>query len=229
MSVPVGAFKILAISAPTPILTGGCRHCVAAGGKWMASTEAPPGVLSGEPAGAPMGRRRRGRIIGGAAVVVAVALAGGLWLHWMYSAHALNARTLTAATVSRPVGATFYSGPMVIPNGKPVTVDLRSVTPRITTNTADATVAVLSCRRNGSISVAGGADSLFFCAATRPFASGKLTIDGDTQGTISIILAVTTHRAGVVTIDGVKANYREGIRRGSQDTGNYLTIHATSR
>jgi hypothetical protein len=129
--------------------------------------------------------------------------------------------------MSRPVGATVYSPPMVIPGGKnPVTLDLRSVTPRITVNTADADVRVLICQRNDSIS-ALGADDLFFCAATRPFVPGTLTIDHDNAGTTSIIVAVTTRRVGTVTIAGVRVTYHDGLRRGSQDTGNDMSVKAT--
>jgi hypothetical protein len=104
---------------------------------------------------------------------------------------------------------------MVIPEGKnPVTLDVRSVTPRYALNTADARVRVLICRRNDSVS-ACGADDLWLCASTRGFTPGSLTIDHDNAGTTSIVLAITTRRFGAVTIAGVHVTYRDGIRRGS--------------
>jgi hypothetical protein len=108
---------------------------------------------------------------------------------------------------------------------KPVMLDLRSVTPRITVNTAMADVRVLICHRNDSIT-ALGADSLFFCDSTQPFTPGTLTIGHDDPGQTSIVLAITTRHLGTVRIEGVHVNYHDGLRRGSQDTGSIVEVRA---
>jgi hypothetical protein len=173
-------------------------------------------------------RLRRRWLIAGVAVIVALAALGiGLWWRWLYSAHALDGGAGgSELNAPRPVGAIFYSPPMVLPAGTgPVTLDVRSVTPRITENSAGATIKVLICHRNDSITHLGS-DDLSFCAATKPFEPGTLTIGHDQPGENSIILAIRTSRLGKLTIDGVHVTYRQGWRHGSQDTGGPIVVRA---
>jgi IPT/TIG domain len=124
------------------------------------------------------------------------------------------------------VGATFYSQDMVAPKGEdPLTLDVRAVTPRLVRNTVDASIKVLVRHRNEATSHLGS-DDLSFCSRTKPFVPGPPTVGSDAPGTNSIILAITTHRPGIVTIDGVHVTYRHGLRRGSQDTRDAIKIEA---
>jgi hypothetical protein len=170
--------------------------------------------------------RRRWLFWGGVTLLAVAALAIGLWWRWLYSAHALHSGGGGELGFPRPVGATFYSQAMVFPDGdQTVTLDVRSVTPRVVQDTADATIKVLVCHRNDSISHLGS-DDLSFCSWTKPFEPGMLTIGADDPGTNSIILAITTAHLGRVVIDGVHVTYRQGLRHGSQDTGDQITVRA---
>lgn len=173
------------------------------------------------------GRTRRRWLLAGGAVLLALAgLALGLWWRWLYSAHALQSDAGYELSVPRPVGSTVYSPAMVFPDGKmPVTLNVRSVTPQIVQNTAYARIKVLVCHRNDSIRHTGS-DDLSFCAWTKPFTPGVLTIGSDDPGTNSIILAVTTRQVGKVTINGVHVSYRQGPRHGGQNTGGLITVSA---
>jgi hypothetical protein len=174
----------------------------------------------------PRRTRRRWLLAGGVVFIVLVALAIIWWWRWLYSPHALESGGGYELGARRPVGATFYSPAMVLPDGKqPITLDVRSVTPWVVQDTSNATVKVLVCHRNDSISHMGS-DDLSFCAWTKPFAPGTLTIGSDDPGTNSIILAITTTHLGTVAIDGVHVTYRQGARHGSQDTGGRIVVKA---
>lgn len=170
--------------------------------------------------------RRRWFLAVGLLFIALTAVAVGLWLRWLYSAHAFGSAGGYELASRRPVGAVFYSPDMTYPDAKqPVTVDIRSVSPRIVENTAGATVEVLICHRNDAISHLGSAD-LSFCAWTQPFSPGALTLGGDDPGTNSIILAITTRQLGTVVIDGVHVTFRQGLRHGREDTGGRIVVRA---
>ena len=168
-----------------------------------------------------------------AAVVGVVAVASVILAAWyVVSAHALDDSSGALERMTVPVGQTVYFGPPVAPIGGPeatVQIDLRSVTPKIVENTADATVAVLFCTgpRAGGL-VAGGTvdEAASSCNQLSAFHPHQLRLGPDGSGTITtgIVVAVTPHRPGVVHIRGAQVSYWQGIRHGSQHVGMDVTI-----
>ena len=171
------------------------------------------------------------KLIGAVVGVIAVAslvLAG--W--YVVSAHALASTSGVLVRTTVPVGQTIYFGPPVAPIGGPeatVQIDLRSVTPKIVENTADATVAVLFCTgpRAGGLVSGGIVDqAASWCNQLSAFHPHQLRLGPDGSGAITtgIVVAVTPHRAGVVHIGGAQVSYWQGIRHGSQHVGMDVTI-----
>src|SRR4051794_40953209 len=112
-----------------------------------------------DPADTRAGRRRVSRrwfLAVGRLFIALTAVAVGLWLRWLYSAHAFGSAGGYELASRRPVGTVFYSPDMTYPDAKqPIAVDMRSVSPRIADNTAGATIEVLICHRNDAISHLG--------------------------------------------------------------------------
>jgi hypothetical protein len=132
-----------------------------------------------------------------------------------------------SASATGSVEQTTYHGVPVRPIGNAVTtLNLRSVSPRIVANTADATVTVLVCTGQASAAplAYGGThqgDAAQYCAELADFHPGTLRLGSSTtdpQTTTGVLLAVTAHRAGVVRIEG-DVSYRQGIRYGHQHVG----------
>lgn len=185
--------------------------------------DASPGITPPQPS---RRFRRRWLLAAAASLLVAAALALGLGLRWLYSPHDLVPPGAYTVIMNRPAVVTVYSPGMVDPSSEaPITVDVRSVTPRVATNTADATITALICHRNGTTTPTGS-DDLSMCTWTKPFKPGVLTLDGDLPGTDSVIFKVSSRHAGRVTIDGVHVSYRRGLRHGSQDTGPTFVLKA---
>lgn len=181
------------------------------------STEDAPAVA---PAGTARPRRKwRAAVV--VVLLIAVAVAGYLWL--------TQARVLKGLgdQSSGPVapGHTFYTDSGIYPaSGKAITVDFRDIRPRVTLNTADASIDLLTCTTApGSNRIGAVLDDIdTYCAPAAPWRSGTVSIgfDADTY----IILAITPHRDGKVTIDGEDVRYRHGIRFGAQNAGAFIVV-----
>jgi hypothetical protein len=163
--------------------------------------------------------------IGGLVIALLVALvAGGVGVHaWLVGEHLFIA---PEATESGPLalGHTEYDGigPLMPAGKNPATVhiDLRNVTPLVTENSSDATVAVMICvtRGPGGL-IAGGAaldDVSEDCKSLSAFHPGPITLGLTASG---LVLAVTPHRSGVIRIDGAGISYRDGLRTGRERIG----------
>lgn len=94
------------------------------------------------------------------------------------------------------------------------------MTPRITENSADATVAIMVCSGPRSFDISGGGDTYdvsSYCPRLTSFNSGSFTVGP--RGTTGVIMTITPHRAGTTHIDGSDVTYWHGLCHGRQHVG----------
>lgn len=161
---------------------------------------------------------------------VAVLLMGAAWFAILdFNDHAFRDYR-GSASAQTTAGSTLYVGMSIAPtadNGQgAITVNLRTIQPRVAGNGADVTVRVLVC--SGSYAGAllnGGAARVAadLCTTLTPVQRGTTRLDSTT----SFVLAVTPHRAGTVHINGADLHYWRGIHFGHQHVGERLTITAS--
>jgi hypothetical protein len=157
--------------------------------------------------------------------LLAALVGGGVGVHaWLVGEHLF---TGPGATESGPLalGHTEYDGigPLT-PAGKnplaSVHIDLRSVTPLVSENSSNATIAVMVCvtREPGDLVSGGSAldDASPYCKSLTAFSAGPITLGATATG---LVLAVTPHRSGVVRIAGARIHYRDGLRSGRERIG----------
>ncbi|MDQ1496027.1 MAG: hypothetical protein QOG69_2510 [Actinomycetota bacterium] len=185
----------------------------------------------------PPARRARPRRwqIGGLVIALFVALAaGGVGVHaWLVGEHLF---TGPEATEGGPLalGHTEYDGiGPLMPAGKNPNatqhIDLRSVTPLVTENTSNATIAVMTCVTRGPGGLIGGGSALDdasqYCKSLTAFHPGPITLGLTATG---LVLAVTPHRSGVVRIDGARISYHDGLRTGRERIGTEVITLTTA-
>lgn len=172
-------------------------------------------------------RSRRRWLIAAVLAAVLVAVLGGVagW-RWLHGARVFDDGG-NGVGGPIPVGRTGYSLVLSGAAGTGgVTVDLRSVTPHVVRNTAQAAIRVLVCRENGRILLVGASPDTPYCTAVQPFAAGVRRFSHNLDGA-AVVLAITPNRPGRVVISGVDVVYRYGVRYGAQRTG--LTIDYVAR
>jgi hypothetical protein len=152
-----------------------------------------------------------------------VAVAGVAVWRWEHNLH-LFPDVGNGFGAPMPVGQTRYALAFDDPGGPVHAVDLRTVSPSITTNSARATIRVLQCTENGGNRAFGAVSRLDYCRPATPFRSGPHPFGAEDLSTTAIVLAITAHRAGVVRIDGVHITYRRGLRHGEQTVGIRMTF-----
>jgi hypothetical protein len=154
-----------------------------------------------------------------ATVVAVVAVGATMFVRWLYGASAIESGFNTG-TLHVTVGQPYYTPPTLFSASDhgTTTVDVRSIEPRVINNSANASIKVLTCKRNGTIAEMGGPD-LNAYAWCHPFTPGKMTIGQGNAGQMTVVLAVTAHRLGSLEITGTHVSYRQGIRHGSVNAG----------
>lgn len=165
--------------------------------------------------------RPRFRLVLGTAVVLLLVGVGG-WVGWAwrhpdaFRPYGGSADALDPA----PVGRTTYFGLM---GAEEVTtrVVLTEASPRISLNTADATVEVLICDRRAG-APAGGVglqdEQMTHGVCDLGAVAGVSLVPGGYPAR-GVVVAVTPHRAGRVVVRGIDVRYDAGWRRGSQHIG----------
>jgi hypothetical protein len=117
------------------------------------------------------------------------------------------------------VGRTVYVDAAVQPR-QPRTgqaqIDVRSLTPRVTVNTAAATVVVLYCRRDSGTAIGVALSTSPYCASVHMVRPGPVDLGFPVR---QVIYAVTAHRPGIVRIEGCDISFRIGSRSGTQHAG----------
>ena len=157
-------------------------------------------------------------------LIVVVAVVGYRWLTHPDALQAYQGVNETGTILT--VGQTIYHDTGITPAMAPgsdhpssVTISLGSVTPVVAENTAQASIVVLVCLRNGNptgvgTQLNGLSDS---CSRVEP-------LDGPTTVTVGfmtaqIVTAITPRKAGTLTVTGYHVTYRQGIRNGTQHAG----------
>lgn len=183
-----------------------------------------------EPAGPPdtsvePAKRRRRRVWPIVVILVAILSAGAGGYLWLTRASVLQDFGDGWGLTVRPAETAYVDAGIYPASGESVTIDLRTVRPRVVQNTAGATVDVLTCTvepgstRIGSVR---GPDMRRFCASATPWRSGMITI-GSRAGDY-LVFAITPRREGRVEIAGEDVSYRHGIRFGTQHTGGSIEV-----
>ena len=135
---------------------------------------------------------------------IALATAGVIGAHWYYGLDQLVQNELSSsATV--PIGQPYVVDQLVAARGGSPEVELRTVTARLVTNTAGATVTVETCT---------GASSVTSCATPAPLRPGLIDLTAQ-----RIVVIVTGAHPGAVRLDGVEISYRDGVRSAKQHVG----------
>jgi len=190
-------------------------------------------VVSAEPVdGAP---RQRRAWLWGLAVLVVVALTFLGARAWSWATHP-ESMSPYGSGVSGPaaVGASMAFGTYVSTDGpwttesggSPASVELESAVPRIVENTAAADVALLVCRSTGSdgVGAIAATELTTYCSSTTPVSPGRIVLSMPPYD--QLIAVVTPHQKGVVHVAGVDVTYRDGLRRGTQQSGIDITVTA---
>lgn len=160
-------------------------------------------------------------LIGVVAIVIAIP--------YVFFDHALAGYGGSGSAIGA-VGQTTYHGLPIRPasGATDTTVNLRTVTPRITVNTAHATVTLLVCTGNAAL-IYGGTwhgDPVPYCARRSTWHPGtiRLGTPEDAVNTTGVLVTVTPHRSGIVRIEGANVTYRQGFRYGHQHVGMDWTL-----
>lgn len=169
-------------------------------------------TLSPAPADAPAHRVRRASLLGLPVLLL------GAWL--LVPAPGLapaGFRLEVPVAVGTPVTLGLYDGP------RSGSVTLRRVVPHVRDG-ADAVVRVLLCRTGGDpLGSALGTAEQVCEEVSRPEGA---TLEPVRQGGTQLVLEVTPRRAGTVEVDGVRLEYRAGLRRGVRESREVVVVRA---
>ena len=154
-------------------------------------------------------------VVGLLAIVFAVVIG----LRWYYGLNILQTTgTTNAASVSMVAGADHVIDELVVTRPSyHYLVNVRHVSVRLGTNTAGATVEVLTCpagEKPNSAPVGGSS-----CASPTGFKPGPFEL-----GNARILVRVHATKPGTVVVAGVNVSYRSGIRDATQRLGPTVTI-----
>lgn len=130
-----------------------------------------------------------------------------------------------------PAGGTWYFGAVITPErDERRTLELKSATPVVRSDTADAELEVFLCEVDPAAEVAGvGAqrrEPTNICRVFEPVSEGMRFLTGGGEPRHELILRVRTTQPGVVRVEGIEISYRDGLRRGTQVTGADVTVRA---
>ena len=128
------------------------------------------------------------------------------------------------------VGATMFVGGDVQPRGYKSghhVLDLRGLSPRITFNSAHATIRVMECKLADphlGIGTARPEQGRRICADLHSFRPGAVDLGFPAT---EIIYVVTPTTAGRVRVEGADVSYVDGTRPGHQHAGSGFVLRAT--
>lgn len=154
------------------------------------------------------------------AIVVSLVLvaAGVAGYQWRNGLHVFKPAGMAHGSQIVHVGKTYYADAYFATSPHAGTVDLRSASPHVTTNTAHAHLKVMSCHK-GTVNALGAWAKPVFCA-DRPvaFRPGNHTF-GDDPGKITLLIRFTLPSPGRFAFNGIDVSYTAGWRHGAQRTG----------
>lgn len=172
----------------------------------MTPTDSPARSLGVRPG-------RRALLAGAAVVLVLLLLATG----WVITHPAPLPRSDAKVTVTTPTGTAVYVGLYTQPAGR--TIHLAGVRVHATAS-VKAEVKPLLCR---GASLESTSDAGLFCRGLLD-PSGQSLEPGD-----SIVVAVSSARAGAVYVDDLRLAFTEGLRRGTQEAGRQAVVNVVER
>lgn len=164
------------------------------------------------------------------ALLLAAGLGGGAW--WATHPDVFtDDGGFSMTTVQEEVGRSYYAGLFGgVHDDDRRELELRSATPVVTKNTADAEVELYLCEvdpEQGAVGV--GTQHRVptnVCVVFEPVAEGARFVVGDVEPRHELVVEVRATQPGVVKIRGMEVSYRDGLRRGTEVTGGHLTYRA---
>lgn len=172
------------------------------------------------PPAAPARSRRRIITVVALVIVLAVVATGiGVFFYWRDSPNLFRAAGDAEGFQKPIIGQTNLFGTMLQADTTRA-IDVRSITPVISMNTAKATITLVECvrRPNGELIGAGSLSDLHAnCSSVTPFRPGRYQMLFGSQ--TQFYVEITTHQAGTVWLNGFRVRYNDGIRRGDQVSG----------
>lgn len=147
--------------------------------------------------------------------------AAGWWATHPTALQAVGNRVEIPVPVGRSAVVTMFAQPQ---SGE---VRLLSAEPVVTQGSADATVRTFLCENPAELpgstiigTERGTAEQA--CETIRPAHDAALGRASPT--TPYLVVEVTPHAPGTVTVEGLRVRYRTGLQRGVQDSGLVLTV-----
>lgn len=161
-------------------------------------------------------RDLRGLLAGG--VVLALAAGAAWWVLTPERFGPAGSRIMAQGNVGQPMLFGTFATPSEA-------VALRSVTPSVRSNTADADVRVVLCDDARSRSPVGSV-----IASAEQECARLLSLDGSrlAAGDTRLLLEITPRAVGSVEVQGLDIAYRDGARWGSERAGLFVEVSASS-
>ena len=173
--------------------------------------------------------RRRISIALGIIVLILLIAVAGLYWRWRNNADDLYSADANGISMTGPlnVGGVMYVNSNVGPrtsNSGHRFIELHRVAPRLTTNTAHATVTVLLCRVADPDLGVGMEPDTTPCATVRPFHPGKVDLGFPAT---EVIYKITATHPGTLRISGADVNYSATGRNGNQHVGSGILVRVS--
>lgn len=146
--------------------------------------------------------------------VIALVLGTALW--WWTHPRAFSGPGNSLSMLGEP-GRSAFAGMEYAPHDARVT--LVDVLPRVVSNDASAEVTVHVCRvADPHLSVGGAYDHVDDVCASLREPTGPLEADDQ------LVVEIIAQKQGEIVIDGLDVVYRTGVQRGTQWTGEHVTV-----
>jgi hypothetical protein len=162
--------------------------------------------------------------VGTIALVLAVLVAAAvIALRWRNGLHIFEPVGNEVGADQVAVGRTFYAEEVSSPDSGPLSLQVTSIAPVVTVNSAHADVRVLICTLRPGLST-GFLDEWSlqrWCSSVRSFTPGRYMLSPlpPVASSVFAVVAITPRGPGTVHVAGVHLRYEQGIRRGDQQVG----------
>ncbi|MDP3892242.1 hypothetical protein [Nocardioides sp.] len=173
--------------------------------------------------------RRRLRLLIG--LMTLAVLAGMVALGWVWRHPTAfgEAGGWGVSNSSWPLGTTLYVGMTYEPPEATGEVVVRSAQPRVPLDSADSGIAFFVCTVDssagvGAVGTVGESDIQEECSSLRPAEGASLTLNATPRE--QLVMAVTPHQRGRLTVRGVDLTYSHGWQRGAQLIGGEVELES---
>lgn len=166
------------------------------------------------------------------AVTICAVLLGGLWVAWLHGAASLipYAGGINTTWSSAPARVRLLIGAEVqpkAPRSGHLVLDLHAIRPRVTVNTAGATIQVVLCHvANPDEGLGTGTlkSQRDVCASLRPFRPGSVDLGFPAT---EVAYLITAEHSGRLQVEGADVSYSSGFRSGAQRAGSGFSLKAS--